>query len=140
MENKNWKGSFQFNKKQLFKLKNGNDNLVNAMKNSLVIFAQNNVKDKDLNELVAILDQIKTTRQIKQMAQEAYTMPTTKAIFSSWQDIPVWANRDPKHNLHILLEDENASDFTLNRNNADDVEKCAWDEVDNQIENWLSRV
>lgn len=140
MEKISWKGSFNFNEKQLMKLKNGNDNLVNAMKNSLVIFAQNNVKDSELSELVAILDQIKTTKQIKQMAQEAYTMPSSKAIFASWQEIPVWASRDPKNNLHVVLDNENASDFSLNHNADESPEEGAWETVDNQIENWLARV
>lgn len=136
----NWKGSFSFNKKQLLKLKNGNDNLVNAMKNSLVIFAKNNVSSNELSELVNILDQIKTTKQIKQMAEDAYSMPSTQAIFQSWQEVPVWANRDPNHNLHVVLENENSSDFTMNHDDSESAEDGAWNEIDAQLEQWLQQV
>lgn len=124
---KTWKRSFMFNMNMLFKMKNIRGEGITAFKNSLVKFAkQGNVSREKLSSLVELLNQVKTTNELKAMAKEEFDSPVAKAEFESWVDVPVWANRDKSVNLHIFKD---SSELTDN--------ESAISEVQNELADWV---
>lgn len=127
METKTWKRSFMFNMNMLFKMKNIKGEGIDAFKQSLVKFAeQGNVNQEKMESLIDLLNQVKTTNDLKNMAKEEFDSPVAKAVFSSWVDVPVWANRNKSVNLHIFKDSCELTD------NAEAISQ-----VQNELIDWI---
>lgn len=124
---KTWKRSFIFNMNLMFKMKSIKNQGINAFKNSLVLFAkQGNVTHDQMENLLNLLNQVKTTDDLKVIAKEEYDSPVAKAEFESWVDVPVWANRNKSANLHIFKDSSELAD-----------DEDALSEVKNELTNWV---